>query len=77
MIVMTRKAPSSAQSTRFDSEATPIGDQLVIHGYRPITDRERLEQQARMPMTPKRPCIQRPCDIGLFDEVRRKQLDLF
>lgn len=59
------------------SERTSIGDQFVIDGYQPVTTQERLEQMARLPIGPKRASRQKPCDIGLFDEVSRAQMDLF
>jgi hypothetical protein len=59
----------------FETEPTPIGEQALIPGVRPVSIYERLMELAAQPMRPNRP--QRPCDLGLFDEVARNQLDLF
>lgn len=64
-------------NTKPQSERTAIGDQFVVQGYRPVTQKERLDHQVTLPMQPKRPCVQKPCDVGLFDEISRNQLDLF
>jgi len=48
-----------------------------VPGVAPISLRARLDVMARKPMTGKRgPVLQKPCDIGLFDEAARNQLDL-
>lgn len=57
------------------TERTDCGEQHLIPGVKPISLRERLERLADMPLLPRRP--QRSCNIGLFDEVARAQLDLF
>jgi hypothetical protein len=36
------------------TQLSPQGDQLLIPGVVPITDRERLEQMAKAPMRPRR-----------------------
>jgi len=59
------------------TEQTDQGAQYLINGCKPVTQKERLEFAARMPMTPKRARSQKPCDIGLFDENSRNQMDLF
>ncbi len=59
----------------FETEPTPIGEQTLIPGVRPVSIYERLMVLAAQPLRPKRP--QRPCDLGLFDEAARNQLDLF
>ena len=56
------------------TEITPEGEQTVAPGLAPITLADRLALCAAAPMQPTRP--QKPCDHGLFDEVRRNQLDL-
>ena len=56
------------------TEITPEGEQTVAPGIAPITLADRLALRAAAPMQPTRP--QKPCDHGLFDEVRRNQLDL-
>ncbi|MCP4185520.1 MAG: hypothetical protein GY761_19790 [Hyphomicrobiales bacterium] len=58
-------------------EQTDIGLQYLIGGVAPVTQRQRLEFLATLPMTPKRARTQKPCDIGLFDELARNQKDLF
>lgn len=61
------------------TEATPIGDQYLVTGVRPVTMRNRLDWQASQPLRgPKRnpDCGQKACDLGLFDEVSQRQIDL-
>ena len=68
---------SKARKDNPQTEITPEGVQALVPGVAPVTLRERLEVMARKPMTPKRgPTLQKPCDIGLFDEAARNQLDL-
>lgn len=67
---MTARDPVPPQS-----EPTPEGKQTLIPGVRPITARDRLALLMDAPMRPR--TTQKPLDIGLFDEVRRNQLDLF
>jgi len=59
----------------FETEPTPIGEQTLIPGVRRVSIYERLMVLAAQPLGPKR--LQKPCDLGLFDEVARNQLDLF
>lgn len=56
-------------------EETPIGPQFMIPGVSPATLRERLEHLQSLTWQPKKP--QKPCDIGLFDEESRKQMEMF
>ena len=60
-------------------EQTEVGAQTLIDGVRPVTLGEKLTARTCHPMTPKRNpnAQQRPCDLGLFDEVGRAQIDLF
>lgn len=60
------------------TETTPEGEQLLTPGVKPITLRDRLAVRADQPIAPKRNpnAPQRPCDIGLFDEAARNQLDM-
>jgi len=59
------------------SEDTPGGVQALVPGVTPVSLRERLEVMARQPLRGKRgPVLQKPCDIALFDEAARNQLDL-
>jgi len=57
------------------TEQTPCGEQHLIPGVTPLTVRDRLQRLMEMPLLPR--ARQRPCDIGLFDEAARAQLDLF
>ena len=59
----------------FETEPTPIGEQTIIPGVRRVSVYERLMVLAAQPLLPKKP--QRSCDLGLFDEVARNQMDLF
>lgn len=60
------------------TETTPEGEQLLTPGVRPITLRDRLAVRADEPIAPKRNpnAPQKPCDIGLFDEIARNQIDM-
>lgn len=60
------------------TEGTEAGEQMLAVGVRPITTRDRLTLMALRPMAPKRNpnANQKPCDVGLFDEVQRNQIDL-
>ena len=59
----------------FDTEATVQGQQMLVLGVRPVSMKARLEVLAAHPLGSDR--LQKPCDIGLFDEVARNQMDLF
>jgi len=61
-----------------ETEYTEVGEQTLMDGVQPVTLGERLSMMTRLPITPKRNpnAQQRPCDIGLFDEVGRAQIDL-
>jgi hypothetical protein len=59
----------------FETEATHLGPQTLVPGVRPVSMKARLEALAAHPMACRR--LQKPCDIGLFDDVARKQMDLF
>ena len=61
--------------TPFETERTPLGEQTLVPGVRRVSIYERLMVLAAQPLGPKR--LQKPCDLGLFDEVARNQLDLF
>ncbi|WP_299870695.1 hypothetical protein [uncultured Hoeflea sp.] len=74
---MTHQATTPTANIEPQTEHTAIGEQFVVQGYQPVSQKERLDHQARLPMQPKRRCVQKPCDVGLFDEIRRNQLDLF
>ena len=59
----------------FETEATPIGEQTLVPGVRRVSIYERLMVLAAQPLGPTK--VQKPCDLGLFDEVARNQPDLF
>ncbi len=65
-------------TSKFPTETTPEGEQILTPGVVPITLRDRLESRSRQPIAPKRNphAQQKPCDIGLFDDAARDQLDL-
>jgi len=60
------------------TEPTEAGDQMLVSGVRPVAVRDRLVAMAAHPMLPKRNpnVLQKPCDLGLFDEAARNQIDL-
>ena len=74
---MTR-ATDTAPTFAIQSEATEIGEQTLVTGVRPVTLGDRLALRAAAPIAPKRnpDARQKPCDLGLFDEVGRAQTDL-
>jgi hypothetical protein len=61
-----------------ETEKTDAGVQRLVRGVAPVTLGQRLAALARRPMRPKRNpyAEQKPCDLGLFDEVGRAQTDL-
>jgi hypothetical protein len=62
----------------FKTEMTEVGEQTLTPGVRPLTLGEQLTARTSHPMVPKRNpnAVQKSCDIGLFDEVGRAQIDL-
>lgn len=66
---------TAAAPIPFETEATPLGQQTLVPGVRPVSMKARLEALAAHPMASDR--LQKPCDIGLFDEAARNQMDLF
>ena len=60
------------------TETTEVGEQTLIDGVRPVTLGEKLTARTTHPMVPRRQpnAVQKSCDIGLFDEVGRAQIDL-
>jgi hypothetical protein len=66
---------SATAPIAFDTEVTVQGQQVLVPGVRPVSMKARLEVLAAHPMAPDR--LQKPCDIGLFDEVARNQMELF
>ena len=59
----------------FETEATVQGQQVLVPGVRPVSMKARLEVLAAHPLGSDR--LQKPCDIGLFDDVARNQMELF
>jgi hypothetical protein len=57
------------------TERTEQGEQILIVGVAPITQRQRLEWTMAQPLEPRRP--QKLCNDGLFDLNARNQLELF
>jgi hypothetical protein len=58
-----------------DVERTPEGLQLMLGGVKPQSMKDKLDWLIAQPMQPRKQ--QKPCNIGLFDEDRRNQLELF
>ncbi|MDQ0332918.1 hypothetical protein QFZ88_005300 [Mesorhizobium sp. YL-MeA3-2017] len=48
---------------------------MLVPDARPVTTRDRRGLRLAAPMRPR--AAQKPLDIGLFDEAKRNQLDLF
>ena len=59
----------------FDTEVTVQGQQVLVPGVRPVSMKARLEVLAAHPLGSDK--LQKPCDIGLFDDVARNQMELF
>lgn len=66
---------SAASHEQFESELTSIGEQMLVPGVSTVSVRERLQALAAVPPVSLK--LQKPCDLGLFDEMARNQLDLF
>jgi hypothetical protein len=66
---------TAAAPIPFDTEATVQGQQVLVPGVRPVSMKARLEALAAHPLVSQR--LQKPCDIGLFDDCLRNQMDLF
>jgi hypothetical protein len=66
---------SAATPIPFETEPTAIGPQALVPGVRPVSMKARLEALAAHPLGSDR--LQKPCDIGLFDDAARNQMDLF
>ena len=60
------------------TERTEAGEQALVSGVRPVTLRDQLKVMADRPLQTRRNpnAQQKPCDVGLFDEVSRNQIDL-
>jgi hypothetical protein len=66
---------NATASIPFETEATSLGPQTLVPGVRPVSMKARLEVLAAHPLASMK--IQKPCDIGLFDDVARNQMDMF
>ena len=66
---------SEASPISFETEATDQGEQKLIYGVHPVSMKARLNVLAAHPLASTK--LQKPCDLGLFDEVARNQLDMF
>jgi hypothetical protein len=55
-------------------QRTPAGWQCLIPGVAPILDADHVKQRASAPLQSSRD--QKPCDLGLFDQGARDQIDL-
>jgi hypothetical protein len=66
---------SAAAPIPFETESTVQGQQVLVPGVRPVSMKARLEVLAAHPLASMK--MQKPCDIGLFDDVARNQMDLF
>jgi hypothetical protein len=59
----------------FETEATSLGPQMLVPGVRPVSIKARLEALAAHPLASMK--MQKPCNVGLFDDVARNQMELF
>ncbi len=65
-----------------ETEQTEVGEQTLIMGVAPVTLGAKLTARTSHPMVSGRSlgrnpnAMQKSCDIGLFDEVGRTQIDL-
>lgn len=57
-----------------ETEQTDAGEQTLVPGVQPVTDKQRLERLAKSPMRGKRE--QKPCTAGLFNDDQQAQVDL-
>lgn len=71
-------ASALTNAPELHTETTPEGEQIFAAGVKPITLRNGLAVRAAQPMAPRHNpnAAQKPCDVGLFDEVARNQLDM-
>ena len=66
---------SEASPFPFETEATDQGEQKLIHGVHPVSMKARLNVLAAHPLAPTK--LQKLCNLGLFDEMAKNQLDMF
>ncbi|NNU17072.1 hypothetical protein HK107_12140 [Parvularcula sp. ZS-1/3] len=65
------------EPARTPVDQTEAGEQRLITGVAPVTLRQKLEALAGSPGSVRRgQYVQKPCDLGLFDETARAQTDL-
>jgi len=55
---------SEASTIPFETEPTPIGEQTLIPGVRPVSIRARLEALAAHPLVSMK--VQKPCNLDRF-----------
>ena len=65
----------SGSPAPLQSEATEQGEQCLVPGVAPISQRQRLEWALLQPLGAKR--LQKLCDLGLFDLNAHNQLEMF
>jgi len=68
----------SRHPENYQAEMTEVGEQTLIDGVRPVALGEKLTAMTAHTIRPKRNpnAKQKPCDLGLFDEVGLAQVDL-
>jgi hypothetical protein len=57
------------------TERTDQGEQILMCGVAPVSQRQRLVWTMQQPLGPRRP--QKHCKDGLFDLNSRNQLEMF
>ena len=69
---------TSHKSHLRQAEQTEAQEQTLMTGVAPVTLGEKLTARTTHPILPRRNpnAVQKSCDIGLFDEVGRAQIDL-
>lgn len=68
-----RAAAEGPRGERLNAERTAQGEQTLLPGVEPVTDKDRLAVQANRPLRGG----DKPLDDGLFDTGARKQQDAF
>lgn len=73
----TTPPPETGRADGLAYEETPQGRQALAPGVAPLTLHDHLALRLAAPAAPRRyQGLQKPCDIGLFDQVARSQTDL-
>lgn len=71
------RSPETGEAPSLAYEDTPEGRQALAPGVSPLTLHDQLSLRLAAPAAPRRYAgAQKPCDIGLFDQVARSQTDL-